>query len=163
MTIQQPVVPYALQRGKYKPVVGHVITLTIPDAEVLRATIKGVVNENAIVVEINSTTVAKHHGYKKGDVVPAKREIGDHGIEIWQVVSDRELEQQERLARFERDQREIAERQAAEEAEARRKADIAAAEAAGTPGLALVPRGTKKSTPHKRLGARRSKITKRKD
>ena len=132
MTYLEPVSPYSTQRGRYKPAVNQEITVDLP-GERVRARIKGVVNDDACVCVILSTPIAKTpHGVAKDDTVCIRRTEGLGGTECWTMITEREMQQREQVARFEE-----AERAKAVKAEKKRVAkihndDITAQEKAAT-------------------------------
>ena len=108
MTYLEPVSPYSTQKRRYKPQVGHQITLDLP-GERVRAEIKGVVNDDAVVCVVISTPIAKTpHGVVKDDTVCARRAENSIGMECWSMITEREMQQREQVARFEEDEREKA-------------------------------------------------------
>ena len=103
------VAPYLTKRNRYKPKVGDKINVEIP-GEHIRAEIKGVSSEDVVLVELPKVLVSRSaHGFLGGGLYPAKRTLGDHDVEVWKAVSEVELQQQEAQARFEAEQRAIAE------------------------------------------------------
>lgn len=145
-----PVEPFTTQRRRYKPQVGHVITLDLP-GERIRAEIQGVVSDDAVVAKIVGTPVAKTpHGYQRNDTVCCRRGVAEGiGTECWQVISERELQQADAVARFEREERERAEA-------AERERQQAAAAERGEPVTSVTEEPKRKM-----LGPRRSKIARK--
>ena len=105
MTYLEPVSPYGTQRRKYKPLVGHQITLDLP-GERVRAEITGVANDDAVVCKVLSTPIAKTpHGVVKDDMVCARRSENSIGMECWSMITEREMQQRDQIARFEEEER----------------------------------------------------------
>lgn len=126
--------PYMTRRGRYVPKVGDKITLDLP-GEKTRAEIKGVVTPDIVLVELLSVPLSRAASveFKKGDLVQARRSLGDHDIETWQVITERELQQQEARNRLAEEER-LREEQAAKDRVAEiRKRDLAAQAAQGKP------------------------------
>lgn len=146
MTYLEPVTPIGTQRRRYKPQVGHQITLDLP-GERVRAQIEGVVNDDAVVCKVISTPIAKTpHGVMKDDTVCARRDVNSIGIECWAMITEREMQQREQVARFEE-----AEREKAAKAEKARIAkihndDIAAQAPAAAPKKKVTARGRRART-----------------
>ncbi len=151
MTYLEPVTPIATQRRRYKPQVGHAITVDLP-GERIRARIEGVVNEDAVVCVVISTPMAKtQHQVAKDDTICVRRALNNIGLECWEMISEREMEQREQVARFEE-----AERVKAADAERARMAQGGAAEAvADAPPPAAVTKAAVKRKPRKRVLARK--------
>lgn len=103
--IQEAVSPYSTQRRRYKPKEGDKITVDLP-GERIRAEIKGVVNEDAVVCLVINTPIAKTpHGFAKGDTICVRRGENSIGLESWVAMTERELEQRAAVARFEETER----------------------------------------------------------
>lgn len=118
--------PYLNRRNRYKPKIGDKLTVDIP-GERIRAEIRGVVNDDIVLVEILSVPVGRSaNDYPKGMLAQARRDIGDHDIEIWKVISERELQQQEMRNRLEAEERQRVEDAERERVAAVRKRDLAA-------------------------------------
>ncbi len=138
MSTPEPVIPHSGQRRRYRPEVGHTLTVDLP-GESVRAKVEGVVNEDACVCTIESTPIATpRHSYVKDDTICVRREVNGIGIENWAVISEREMQQRERVARFEEEERakaaaadadrvsEIREKDLAAQAQAKAEAELAA-------------------------------------
>jgi hypothetical protein len=69
-----------------------------------------VVSNDAAIVELGSVlNTNRSHDYKKGDIIPVRRERDDFGGDAWRAVSERELQQAEVVERFEAAERAKAE------------------------------------------------------
>ncbi len=131
------VAPYLTRRNRYQPRVDDKITIDLP-GEKIRAEIKGIVTPDIVLVEILGTPVSRAASdYEKGMLTQARRAIGDHEIEIWRVISENELRQQEARARLEEDNRRRAEEAERARVAAIRKRDLAAQAAAKAPAAAV--------------------------
>lgn len=164
MAILEPVVPY-LQRhkrlqledpdpqGRTPP---QKLTIKLPGEDV-RAEVCEVCHADAAIVTITGTPMMPHHQYKKNERVIVRRAIGDHGVEVWKVVSEREIASIEAVDRMARDER----RAAAEAAQAKSAlaapAEIQAPETVQS-AAESIPTGITER--RKVLGPRRSKIAK---
>ncbi len=105
MTYLEPVSPYSTQRRRYKPEIGHTITVDLP-GERIRAEIKGVANEDAVVCRVLGTPIAKTpHGVAKDDTICVRRDTNSIGMECWTMITDREMQQREQAAKFEEAER----------------------------------------------------------
>ena len=99
--------PYTHQKGRYVPEEGHRLTIVLPGERIL-AEVKRVVDRDIAIVEILGSPVGRISAtlYSKGDVVNVKRDIGDHGIEVWRAITDREIEQRSIQNELERQEEE---------------------------------------------------------
>ena len=105
MTYLEPVSPYGTQRRRYKPEVGHTITVDLP-GERIRAEIMGVSNDDAVVCKVMGTPIAKTpHGVVKDDMICVRRAENSIGMECWTMITEREMQQREQVARFEEGER----------------------------------------------------------
>ena len=133
----EAVTPHLTQRRRYQPEVGHKITIDFP-GERSRAEIKRVFNQDNVVVELLAAPVGKGGtNYTKGEILVCRRGFNETlGVETWNVVTDRKLDEEAAIARLEQEEHE---RIAKEEQD--RVAALQAAEAARI-AAAAVPHGT---------------------
>ncbi len=105
MSFLEPVSPIATQRRKYKPQIGHTLTVDLP-GERVRARIEKVITEDAVVCVILSTPMAKtQHRFVKDEMICVERRDNNIGLECWLALDERQLEEQARVARFEEAER----------------------------------------------------------
>lgn len=101
-----PVTPYSQQRNRNVPQEGQEYTVDWP-GERGRVKVVRVASRNSFVGEIISIVVSRGSPYKKGDTVCCRR--GYNATlqqEIWEIVSDRELDAEAAAIRFEEKERE---------------------------------------------------------
>ena len=109
-------VPHSATHGKFKPKEGARLTLHLP-GETISVLVRGVVSDDACVVEIDTIPMSRSHFYRKGQIVAARRGVDELlQTEKWEVVPEDELNAAEVSARLRRDE---------EEREARERARIA--------------------------------------
>jgi hypothetical protein len=129
LEIRQP-----LRGARFVPQVDGFLTVSL-QGEVTRGTVHSVHDEDTAIVKLTSVVMGKSHHYKRGDVVPVRRARGALGDEIWEVISDRELEMQRAAARLAEEER------ARNEAEAARIAALSAVDAPAPETPAEAPTG----------------------
>ena len=81
--------------AKYYPQEDQYLVVQLPN-ERLRAIIRRVVTDDAVIVEITSVPLSRTHTYKKGDYVACKRSVTDFG-DVWAAVPEQAISL-ERLA-----------------------------------------------------------------
>lgn len=106
-----PVVPFGAQRGRYLPVAGGSLTITLP-GEKVRAAVSRVVSRDSLVCRLSGPILGtgRLHTYRAGEMVAVERVVDELGQEIWRIISERELrmrEDAERLAREEAERRNL--------------------------------------------------------
>ena len=91
------------------PTEGGFLNCQLPN-ELIRSVVKQVISPNLCIVQLSvSTPMAKTHHYKRDELVPVRRVVGDFGEEVWKAISEYEME----VARREEEDREAAEIRAA--------------------------------------------------
>lgn len=75
--------------AKYIPQEETYIVVQLP-GEKLRAMIKRVVTEDAIIVELTSVPLAKSHTYQRGDYIACRRQKTSLGEE-WEAVREQRI------------------------------------------------------------------------
>jgi hypothetical protein len=84
------------------------LTVVLP-GEIATAVVLKVVTRNAVVVQLGPCMMTgRGHSYRVKDVIAVRRENDEIGGERWAVVSDRELQQNEMIQRFEAIERALA-------------------------------------------------------
>ena len=84
------------------------LTIVLP-GEIAVATVLKVVTRNAVIAQLGPVMcTGRGHSYKAKDLVAVRRENDEIGGERWAVVSDRELQQNEMIRRFEAIERALA-------------------------------------------------------
>lgn len=78
-----------MKMAKYHPVEDSYIIVQLPN-ERLRAIIRRVVNDDAIIVEVVSIPLARTHNYQRGDYVACRRIDTSLG-EIWEAVAEQRI------------------------------------------------------------------------
>lgn len=73
----------------YHPQEDQYLVVQLP-GERLRALIRRVVTDDAVIVEITSVPLAKSHTYKRGDIVACRRDSTDFG-DVWESVPDQRI------------------------------------------------------------------------
>jgi hypothetical protein len=73
----------------YHPQEDQYLVIQLPN-ERLRAMIRRVVTDDAVIVEITSVPLSRTHNYKKGDYVACRREKSDLG-EAWASVAEQRI------------------------------------------------------------------------
>lgn len=86
---------------KFTPEEDKYLIINLP-GERLRAIIRRVVTNDAVIVEVTSIPLAKSHQYKRGDYVACRRDDTEYG-ESWRAVEEQrisvdELAQKEKQA-----------------------------------------------------------------
>jgi hypothetical protein len=77
------------------------LTVVLP-GEIATAVALKIVTSNAVVAQLGSCMMTgKGHDYKAKDIVPVRREADGMGGERWTVVSERELQMNDTIQRFE--------------------------------------------------------------
>jgi hypothetical protein len=94
--------PHLSRRRRFKPEAGGRITVMLP-GESVSCLVLRVVNDDAVIAPIGTVFFTKHHQYRAGEVVPARRSFDQLlGTEYWAVVSSRAQALAEAVAEFER-------------------------------------------------------------
>ena len=75
--------------AKYFPQEDSYLIVQLPN-ERLRAIIRRVVTEDAVIVEITSIPLSRTHTYQKGDYVACRRTVTDFG-DVWQSVAEQRI------------------------------------------------------------------------
>jgi hypothetical protein len=84
------------------------LTVVLP-AEITTAVVLKVVSPNAVIAQLGPCMMmGRGHSYRAKNIVPVRRENDEIGGERWSVVSDRELQQNEMIQRFEAIERALA-------------------------------------------------------
>lgn len=138
-----PVEPHITRRGRFKPEIGRDATVDLP-GERVRVKVASLFEHtvDAFVGKVLSTPTEKvHHGVRKDSLIVCRRTINrDLGVEIWEMVSEREMEEASKIARFKQDEE--------DKAAAAQRAEAEAAES-----------GDEVTRVTKVLGPRRSKVS----
>lgn len=74
---------------KYMPEEDKYLIVQLPN-ERLRAIIRRVVTNDAVIVEITSVPLTRTHDYQKGDYVACRRKKNDFG-EVWESVAEQKI------------------------------------------------------------------------
>lgn len=145
------------QHGVYRPEVGHHLTVALP-SEKVRCRIQEVVTSDSVLAVIEGIVFLNKGVYAKGDCIPVRRGVEEGtGVEIWEVVSQRELQQRADNERFQAKER----ARVAQEENDRRQALVDAEEAEIERQKAKAPEAAPMTeAPRKVLGPRRSKLRK---
>lgn len=91
---------------QFHPAENGYLIVQLP-GERLRAIIKRVVNDNAVIVELTSMPLKGMHNYKRGDFLACRRKETALG-EIWEAVADNKIsieqivEQEEKAAKVDK-------------------------------------------------------------
>lgn len=64
------------------------LTVDLP-GERLRASVRRIVDEDTVIVELTSGPMAKTHTYRKGDLIAVRRTAAPFNQEMWTVVEER--------------------------------------------------------------------------
>lgn len=75
--------------AKYHPQEDSYLIVQLPN-ERLRAMIRRVVTDDAVIVELTSVPLARTHAYQRGDYVACRRKLTDLG-EIWEAVAEQKI------------------------------------------------------------------------
>jgi hypothetical protein len=127
----QNLVPPNFQVGRFAPTEGGRLTIVLP-GETVNAAVLKVISHNAAIVVLDSAPAmtGKGHDYRKNDLVPVRRGRAEAlGVENWVAVSERELDLDAKIQRFEAKERERVVQIAAEKEAAQRQVEEAEAEA----------------------------------
>jgi len=101
---------------RFMPVKGEALNCQLP-GELIRSTVVQVCSDNTAIVKLDrATPMVKVHNYQRDQLVPVRRTRSQFGQELWQAVSEAELD-----VAVQADEEAAAERAKAEEEERQRQ------------------------------------------
>jgi hypothetical protein len=79
-------------RRRFRPVVDGRLTVTLP-GESLLARGAAIADNDSVVAELDHAPMmtGRSHFYRKGAFVPCRRAVDALGVEVWEAVSERDL------------------------------------------------------------------------
>jgi hypothetical protein len=84
-----PVRPVQRAMEAPMPVVGSMITVRLP-GEIMRCRVDRIIDDNRVIIEINSAPMSRSHQYRMGDNTGARRRL-EYGQYIWEALDDRDF------------------------------------------------------------------------
>jgi hypothetical protein len=119
------IAPYLQQHGRNSPKVDGFLTVNVP-GEILRFKVMKVITNDLVEGELLSVPMGRNpENLHKGDIVTVHRTVGDHGIEAWNLLTEREVQQNIRRHQLEQEQAEAAAAKERERIQAIRDRDLA--------------------------------------
>lgn len=73
----------------FMPNIGDLLVVTMP-GETVRVPVMKVIDRDTVFVSFDVQTVSRQHSYRRGDIVPVRRTIGELG-ESWHAIDERSL------------------------------------------------------------------------